>query len=490
MSVNSMDEILFSNNQQHLLNFWKDLSEDEQESFLCQLETINFKEANHVFNRAQSYIFEGIQKLDDHLKPVPPHKFEAELEIDAAVLDKYYVEGLKQISKGRVGVILLAGGQGSRLGVTYPKGMFPIDLPSGKTLFQIQAERIKRIQKVAEEKFGKVGKICWFIMTSQATHESTEHYLEKHSYFGLNKEDVVLFQQGLLPCFSFDGKIILDEKHSVALAPDGNGGIYKALRKNKILEFMRKREIKYVHVHSVDNILVKVADPSFIGYCVKKGADCGAKVIPKETPNEALGVVCEVDGKIQVVEYSEITDKTASLRDEDGNLVFRAGSICNHFFTTDFLEKAANLYEKELKPHVAKKKIPYIDENGKKIQPSIPNGVKIEKFIFDVFEFSENFVTWEVPRNAEFSPLKNCENVHKDCPSTCRRDLFELHKHYVKQAGGIVSCVELEISPLLSYAGENLEDRVKGKVFDTRTVLFSDEETVYNGLNGFKKCII
>ncbi|CAG9860067.1 unnamed protein product [Phyllotreta striolata] len=486
MSINNMDGTLVANKQQHLLKFWKDLSAKEQELFSSQLKTIDFEEALGAYQKAQSYSHEGIKKLDDHMKPVPSHKFEAELEISEETLEGYRNEGLKQISQGRVAVILLAGGQGTRLGVTYPKGMFPLDLPSGKTLFQIQAERIRRIQKIAEEKFGQFGKICWFIMTSSATHESTERYLEKHEYFGLDREDVHLFQQGVLPCFTFDGKIILDEKYSVALAPDGNGGIYKALRKNNMLDFMKRKGIKYVHVYSVDNILVKVADPCFIGYCVKKKADCGAKVIRKEHPNEALGVVCDVNGKFQVVEYSEITEKTAGLRDDDGLLVFRAGSICNHFFTTEFLDKAANSYEASLRPHIAKKKIPYIDERGCKVTPTSPNGIKIEKFIFDVFEFSENFVSWEVPRHVEFSPLKNCENSRVDCPSTCRNDLYRLHKEYVEQAGGIVSCEELEISPLLSYAGENLEGKVRGRVFNERTIILSDEE---NGLNGFHQSI-
>ncbi|XP_057651906.1 UDP-N-acetylhexosamine pyrophosphorylase-like isoform X2 [Diorhabda carinulata] len=484
MSLNEIEDTLFAYNQQHLIQYWKELTEEDQLSLITQLKNINFNNVSNLFQKAQTYIQEGIQKLDDHMKPVPRNKFEAELKLDTKVLEEYFLLGLKEISKGHVGVILLAGGQGSRLGVTYPKGMFPLELPSGKTLFQIQAERIRRIQKLAEERTGKYGKICWFIMTSEENHEPTENYFNKHGYFGLNKEDVILFRQGLLPCFTFDGKIILEDKNRIALAPDGNGGIYKALQKNHIVEHMKKRNIKYVHVHSVDNILVKVADPSFIGYCVKKGADCGAKVIPKENPHDALGVVCEVNGKFQVVEYSEITDKTANLRNEEGELVFSAGSICNHFFTSDFLEKASTVYEKELKPHVAKKKIPYIDESGNRIQPKTPNGVKIEKFIFDVFEYSQNFVTWEVPRNAEFSPLKNCESVHKDCPSTCKRDLLLLHKSYIQKAGGIVKCEELEISPLLSYAGENLESKVKGKVFDKCTVILSDEEVVVNGFKG------
>lgn len=214
---------------------------------------------------------------------------------------------------------------------------------------------------------------------------------------------------------------------------------------------------------------------------MKHGADCGNKVVKKTNPTEAVGVVCKVDGRFQVVEYSEITEATANLRDSEGNLLFRAGNICNHFFTTDFLHKVSENHEKELKLHVAKKKIPFVNETGEKIQPTSPNGIKIEKFIFDVFQFSENFVTWEVPRHTDFSPLKNCESVSKDCPSTVRKDLLNLHKSYIEEAGGKVLCEEVEISPLVSYAGENLISKVQGQEFDKRTVLFADDEQLTNG---------
>lgn len=185
-----------------------------------------------------------------------------------------------------------------------------------------------------------------------------------------------------------------------------------------------------------------------------------------------MGVICQVNNKFQVVEYSEISDQIANIRDTDGNLVYRAGNICNHFFTTNFLKRISEQYEHNLKIHVAKKKIPFVNKNGEKVKPTSPNGIKLEKFIFDVFEFSENFVTWEVPRYSEFSPLKNCESVSEDCPSTVRRNLLNLHKQYIEKSGGtVIQGVDVEISPLLSYSGENLEKYVKGKVFDKTTVI-------------------
>ncbi|KAJ9599479.1 hypothetical protein L9F63_010049 [Diploptera punctata] len=243
---------------------------------------------------------------------------------------------------------------------------------------------------------------------------------------------------------------------------------------------MEKRGIKYLHAHAVDNILVKVADPVFVGYCVQKNAECAAKVVDKASPQEAVGVICKVDGQYQVVEYSEITSKTAEKRNSDGKLTFSAGNICNHFFTTEFLRKIANKFESELKLHVAKKKIPYIDENGDRHRPDKSNGIKMEKFVFDVFPFADRFVIWEVKREEEFSPLKNSDSAEKENPTTCRNDIFALHRRYIQEAGGMVDTngtpVICEISPMVSYAGEGLDRLVAQKKFKPPVILKTPQE--------------
>lgn len=478
-NMSEIEEIrtkLKKHGQEQLLQYWPELSNEEKNQLLFQLNSIEIEKVNDLFNRAEK-AYKDSQRifLDDQMKPLDPSHCESEESSSAETLENYRKAGLEEISNGRVGVLLMAGGQGTRLGVTYPKGMYNVGLPSGKTLFQIQAERIRRLQTLAKEKTGKAGKIPWYIMTSGPTDAATEKFLQKNNYFGLDKSDVVLFKQGLLPCFDFDGKLFLDGKASIARAPDGNGGIYRALSHNKILQDMEKRGVKYVHVHSVDNILVKVADPVFVGYCKTKGADCGAKVVCKTNPSEAVGVVCLVDGQVRVVEYSEIRDYTANLKDETGRLVFNAGNICNHLFTVDFLKKIAEKHEEDLKLHVAKKKIPYLDVDGNLVKPATNSGIKIEKFVFDVFEFSQKFVTWEVPRRSEFSAMKNSDKDKKDCPATAKSDLLALHKSYIEKAGGVVECNEVEISPLLSYEGENLE-QVRGKVLDKPIILAADQE--------------
>ncbi|XP_022902179.1 UDP-N-acetylhexosamine pyrophosphorylase-like protein 1 [Onthophagus taurus] len=473
-----MDELkksLESAGQEHLLKFYHELDESLRDIFMSQLEQIDFSEVTELFKRAIATAEDDVQKLDARMKPIPDASYGSEIKSTQEELDKYNGIGLEAVSKGEVGVLLMAGGQGTRLGVSYPKGMYSVGLLSNKTLFQIQAERIRRVEILAERQTGKKGVITWYIMTSKSTKEPTVKFLIDNNYFGLNPDNVVIFEQGVIPCFDFNGRIFLENRHNIALAPDGNGGIYKALAKSGALSDMEKRGVRYVHAHSVDNILTKVADPIFMGYCISKNADCGAKVVCKSTPTEAVGVVCLVDEKFQVVEYSEITEKTAHLTDDKGDLLFNAGNICNHFFSTKFLRTVVNEFESQLKLHVAKKKIPHINNNGEIVKPTSPNGIKIEKFVFDIFQFTDNFVTWEVPRHKEFSALKNADDAGVDCPSTARKHLFNLHKTYLQNAGAIVEIDEIEISPLLSYGGEDL-NHFNGQTINTPLYLKSKQE--------------
>lgn len=456
MNVEALQAQLDKYNQGHMLKFWNELNENEKKQLTEDLINIDLVETNNYFNRAIELSKINDKILDDRIKPVDDDSIESLTTCDDNLLKKYEDIGLLEISNGHVGVLLMAGGQGTRLGVTYPKGMYDVGLPSHKTLFQLQAERIKRLCILAENKYGKCGDIVWYILTSEATYDMTNDFLKNHNYFGLNENNVKTFKQAMIPCYDFDGKILLDEKFKVSRAPDGNGGLYRALVVSGILNDMIKRGIKSVHAHSVDNILIKVADPIFIGYCLSKNADCGVKVVEKTEPTEAVGVVSQVDGVYRVVEYSEISQKTSELKRSDGRLLLNAGNICNHYFTVSFLQDVSINHEKKLDLHIAKKKIPYIDDNGIRQIPKIPNGIKVEKFVFDVFKYSKKFVAWNVPRNMEFSPLKNSDSAGQDCPSTAKSDVIALHKNWLINAGVKVVEGDVEISPLRSYSGENL----------------------------------
>ncbi|XP_038589845.1 UDP-N-acetylhexosamine pyrophosphorylase-like protein 1 [Micropterus salmoides] len=494
LSLKQVEQSLENAGQAHVLQFWKELCEEERDRFLTELSQLDLKGLKEHCEGAARAAASPSASLDQHIEPVPPEFIGSVRKSDRNSLAEWENEGLLQISENRVGVLLLAGGQGTRLGVKYPKGMYNVGLPSGKTLYQIQAERIHKIQELAGRKHGSKCTVPWYIMTSEFTLAPTEKFFEENNYFGLEPSNIVMFEQRMIPAVTFDGKVILQAKGKIAMAPDGNGGLYQALVDNKVLEDLKKRGVEYLHVYCVDNILVKMADPVFIGFCVSKGADCGAKVVEKAYPAEPVGVVCRVQGVFQVVEYSELQPETAELRGPGGELVYSAGNICNHFFTRAFLQDIAEKFESQLKQHVAIKKVPFVDTCGNQVKPTKPNGIKMEKFVFDVFPFSRKFVAFEVVREDEFSPLKNADGAATDSPTTARNSLLAQHCRWAMAAratlldehgktlsptasvsAGNDPPARCEISPLVSYFGEGLEQLLKGKTLPNLFIL--DEKT-------------
>ncbi|KAF9926633.1 UDP-N-acetylglucosamine pyrophosphorylase [Linnemannia zychae] len=270
----------------------------------------------------------------------------------------------------------------------------------------------------------------------------------------------------------------MESKSQVAVAPDGNGGVYAALRGTGVLANMADRKVEYLHAYCVDNCLVRVADPVFIGYCVSKNADCGAKVVRKLGPTEPVGVVCLRNSAFNVVEYSEIDEDVAhAINPKNGQLLYGAGNIVNHFYTIDFLNKVES-FEGDLEYHIARKKIKTLDmQTGEVIAPKQVNGMKLEMFVFDVFPFTERMAVFEVDRREEFSPLKNAPGTGTDCPETSRSHILQQHVRFIESAGGKIVVGEddeqvedtptLELSPLVTYSGEGLAEIVAGKSIKT-----------------------
>ena len=376
--------------------------------------------------------------------------------------------GLDMISRGALGILLLAGGQGTRLGSSKPKGCYDVGLPSGKSLFQIQAERIRRLQVLAAESTSSSTLseplIRWYIMTSPATHKDTVGFFESHDYFGLQQEQIKFFSQGMLPAFTEDGKIIMEAKDRIAMAPDGNGGVYVALKKHEIFEDMEKHGVEALDCCSVDNILVRLGDPIFAGYCKSSGIECGARVVAKSYPEEKVGVFAQRGGKLQVVEYSELDPIEACAEDPTtGVLKYNWSNICLHYFEREWLKKVSTALSQGGSYHVAKKNIPTIGET------KIP-GIKLELFIFDTFSMADQWGLMEVKREEEFSPVKNAPGSANDSPDTARQHVLSLHASWIAAQGGMFEDAEqtaVEVSPLVSYAGENLE-WTKGRTFRSK----------------------
>lgn len=267
--------------QDHLLRFWADLAPEPRAALLAELSSLEADALREHCQRASAAGALASGPLPDlaaRLQPLPPERLGSAIRCDQETRLRWEEEGFRQIAMNKVAVLLLAGGQGTRLGVTYPKGMYQVGLPSQKTLYQLQAERIRRVQQLAGQRLGTHCTVPWYIMTSEFTLGPTTKFFKEHDFFHLDPANVVLFEQRMLPAVTFEGKAILERKDKVAMAPDGNGGLYCALADHQILEDMEQRGVEFVHVYCVDNILVRLADPAFIGFCVLQGADCGAKV--------------------------------------------------------------------------------------------------------------------------------------------------------------------------------------------------------------------
>lgn len=454
--------------QSQCLTFYDKLKPEEQAALYNQLSAIDPNEIHAIVLKTKS---DGEQKKDE-LGPLPKDVCASLIDCEAEDKSKWYTDGLQLVSDNKAAVIVMAGGQGTRLGSSDPKGCFDIGLPSHKSLFQLQAERIIKVQKLAGKHAAKeeIPIVPWYIMTSGPTRVATEHFFDIHAYFGLDKANVIFFDQGTLPCIDNKDKIILETKSKVAVAPDGNGGIYKALITGGALEDMERRGIEHVQVYCVDNCLAKVADPTFFGWSASKDLDIATKVVRKRNPEESVGLVMLRNGKPDVVEYSEIDKAITEEKESSGLLKYRTANIVQHYYSYRFLAGAPR-WSADLPHHVAKKKIPYTDlETGEQVKPDSPNGIKLEQFVFDVFPLIplDKFGCLEVSREDEFSPLKNASG--EDSAESSRKDLLKQGARWVTEAGGFsVSDGTdhgddgVEISPLISYGGEGLESHVKGQ---------------------------
>lgn len=410
--------------QGHLLRFYDALSDEHKKSLLEEISALEF---DHIPRWVDQYVRKDAPaEIPEHFEPAEAYDPAAK---DAGIrekLDRARKLGEDLIRQGKVAAFVVAGGQGTRLGFDGPKGSFQISPIKNKPLFQIFAETIL----AAGRKFGHV--IPWYIMTSELNYQPTVEFFRKNKFFGLESANVIFFKQGTLPNFDFDGRILMAEKWQIAKSPDGHGGSLKALHVSGALENMKKRGVGYISYFQVDNPLINIVDPLFIGLHAMDKAQMSAKALAKCDPFEKVGNFCIVDGKVTVIEYSDLPDEHATRRNPDGSLTFELGSIAIHIISRSFVERL-NAKDFGLPIHRAVKKIPHIDEKGRYIEPEKPNGVKLETFVFDALPMAENAMLLRTERSQEFAPVKNASGT--DSPEVTRRMMTERAADWLERAG-------------------------------------------------------
>ena len=388
--------------QEHLLKFYDNLDENKKEKLLEQIENIDFELINSLYDSTK-----GNAKKDN-----------AKIEpIDFIDKYKYYEEiGKKAIKAGELAVVTMAGGQGTRLGHSGPKGTFDIGLDSHKSLFELLCDSIKEEAKKYDVQ------IPWFIMTSKENNKDTIEFFKKNKYFGYEK-NIYFFIQGELPMIDTEGKILIGENGLIKLAADGHGGVYESLVKSNMVNKMKELGCKWVFIGGVDNCLAKMVDPVLMGIAIDKNVTAAGKSVVKANPHEKVGAFCKKNGKPSVVEYSEITDEMAEAVDENGELLYGESHILCNLFSVDAIERMGS---NPLPYHIAFKKATYIDKDGNKVVPTSPNAFKFEAFLFDAFGEVDDMAILRVKREEEFAPVKNASGV--DSPETARKLYNDFHK--------------------------------------------------------------
>ena len=391
MNFDQAKEKLHRAGQEYVLAYYEELTKEQKELLLSQIEDTDFGVLASVKDHKGGTVRGKITPLAAMELP----QIEAEHE-------KYKEKGLEAIRKGKVGAVLLAGGMGTRLGSDHPKGMYNIGITKDVYIFQRLIENLLDVVKEAE------AYVPLYVMTSDKNHEDTTAFLKEHDYFGYPEEYITFFMQEMAPACDYEGKVYLEEKWKLSTSPNGNGGWYSSMYKWGIAQKAIADGVEWLNVFAVDNVLQRIADPCFVGAVIDRGCACGSKVVRKCAPDEKVGVMCLEDGRPSIVEYYELTEELMDAKDEKGDPAYNFGVILNYLFKVSDLEK---IREKKLPLHVVEKKIPYLDKQGNKVKPTEPNGYKFEQLVLDMIHELDSCLPFEVDRRKEFAPIKNATGV-------------------------------------------------------------------------------
>ena len=401
MEENEILEELREYKQPRLLDILNKVDINKREKLIKQLSQINLKEIEKLYENIKETADVDVGELKP-VKSVNPDKLSKE------EFDEYEELGANVVKNNKFAVVIMAGGEGTRLGFNGPKGTFKIDVePKPKYLFEIIADSIAR----ANKKYGVT--IPWYIMTSNKNNEQIVNFFEEHSYFGYPKEYVGFFEQGELPLITEDGQLIVDEDYNIRKAADGNGSVFKSMRDRGVIEDMKAKGIEWVYIGQIDNVLLKMVDTLLMGVAIKEKSEIGTRSILKAFPKEKVGTLCLKNGKVKVIEYSEIPEEMIEAKNENGEMLFGESNITCNLFSLNAIDKIS---KENLPYHKAHKKYEYMDENCKMVEPSEPNAYKFEYFIFDSFEFFSQISIVRGKREEDFAPVKNKDGV--DSPET------------------------------------------------------------------------
>lgn len=437
--------------QIHLLDFWDSISNEQQRKLTEQIGSLDFELLQTLFTQqdTEQHWSTLAEKAD-----VPPAITLNDFQEPESFAHAKQT-GSEAIAAGKVAMILTAGGQGSRLGFEHSKGMYKIGPLSGRSLYQIILEKcLARARRFDS-------RIPMYIMTSPQTHEESTNFLQDNDWFGYAAEDVKLFCQGTMPAMDQDGKLILGEKHALFASPDGHGGMLAALEKSGCLSDLVARGIEHVFYGQVDNPLIQACDPALTGYHIQRDSELTTQVVRKNDPMQRVGNVVSVDGKVQIIEYSDLPKVHAEQRNADGSLKLWAGNIAVHIFKTEFLQRTSH-QAGALPFHRANKKVPFVNRQGEFVQPVENNAIKFERFIFDLLPWANNAIVCEVDPAEGFCALKNAPPAPSETPAHVKSAISDLHKNWLQSAGAKVAAeAVIEINPLFALDAEELEEKIK-----------------------------
>ena len=448
--------------QEHLLQKYEEMNEEQKVELINQIENIDFELMKNLYKKTQ-------EPGDLEKVSIEPIEHVDKSKLTSTERDMYEKKGVEAIKYNKLAVVTMAGGQGTRLGHKGPKGTFIFDPDTNKSIFEALCDTLKE----AVKKYDTV--IPWYLMTSRENNDATVKFFEKNNYFGYPKEAVKFFKQGELPMLALNGKILMEENGLVKQAANGHGGTLASMEKSGVIEEMKNNGIEWVFINGVDNVLVKPVDPLLMGMSIHNKVLGAVKSIEKTDPKEKVGVFCRKNKKVGVVEYTEISDKMAHLRDDYGSLVYGDANAIFHLYNIKGLEKVSEL---KLPYHIALKKASYVDENGNKVNGTKPNAYKFEMFIFDSYEMFDDVVVLRVKREEEFAPIKNAEG--QDSPETARK----LYRDYMNKVEYMKKYQEWSTSPVFDEATRKELLLIAGDEEEIKDRFYKDLEFGTAGMRG------